>query len=81
MSLVVGLLNAITDSSVQILIVGKLFIVFKLPDWLKKIKKLEVQFIKNYYKEQYWYLMKVFLFNFLYAHILSIILLCIANLN
>ena len=38
------------------------------------MEKLEVYFIKSYYNEQYWSLIKVFLFNFCFAHILAILL-------
>ena len=37
--------------------------------------------IKKFYKEQYWSLVKVFLINFLVAHILSILLILMAGLN
>jgi hypothetical protein len=79
--LAVMLLNCLTNSQYNILNFLKISILFKLTDWFEKIKKLEVYFIDNYYKEQYWSLVKVFLFNFVYAHILSVILLCMADAN
>jgi hypothetical protein len=45
------------------------------------MEKLEAFFIKNYYNEQYWSLIKVVLFNFCFAHILAIILTAMANIN
>jgi hypothetical protein len=48
---------------------------------MQKMEKLEVYFIENYYYEQYWSLVKVLLFNFCFAHVLSIILLTMANIN
>lgn len=38
-------------------------------------------FIRNYHNEQYWSLIKVFLFNFCFAHILAIALTAMANLD
>jgi hypothetical protein len=40
-----------------------------------------VFFIQNFYNEQYWSLIKVFIFNFSFAHILAIYLLCMANIG
>jgi hypothetical protein len=68
-----------TDS--QILIFCRLFIVTKLPQCLEKMEKLEVTFIKTYYNEQYWSLVKVVLFNFCFAHILAIFLSAMARIN
>jgi len=45
------------------------------------MEKLEVHFIKNFYNEQYWSLVKVFLFNFCFAHILAIFLTAMTSLN
>lgn len=42
---------------------------------------MEVFYIHNFYKEQYWSLVKVFLFNFSFAHILAIFLVAMANLD
>lgn len=38
-------------------------------------------FIKNYYNEQYWSLIKVVLFNFCFAHLLAIFLTAMANID
>jgi hypothetical protein len=37
--------------------------------------------ISNYYKEQYWSLAKVLLFNFCYAHFLAILLHSMSKIN
>jgi hypothetical protein len=59
----------------------RLFIIVKLSKGIEKVEKLEVFFIQNFYKEQYWSLIKVFIFNFSFAHILAIYLLCMANIG
>lgn len=59
----------------------RLFIVFKLPQCLSKIDKLEVYFIQNMYNEQYWNLAKVFIVNFCYAHIIALFLAAMASLD
>lgn len=45
------------------------------------MERLEVYFIENYYNQQYWSLVKVFLFNFCFAHMLAIALLAMSNLS
>ena len=50
LSFVIMLLNSLTNSQVLLLNICKVFILFKLPHWFEKIKKLEVFFIQNYYK-------------------------------
>ena len=62
------------STSLEEFLFVRLFIVTKLPQCLEKMEKLEVYFIKSYYNEQYWSLIKVFLFNFCFAHILAILL-------
>jgi energy-coupling factor transporter transmembrane protein EcfT len=59
----------------------RLFIITKLPQCLEKMERLEVTFIKTYYKEQYWSLFKVVLFNFCFAHIIAIFLSAMADIN
>lgn len=59
----------------------RLFIFARIPQCLEKMDKLEAYFIKNYYNDQYWSLLKVVLFNFCFAHILAVILTSMANLN
>lgn len=78
-SLIVLLLDLFFD--LQVTIYLRLFIIVKLSQGLEKIEKLEVFFIQNFYKEQYWSLIKVFLFNFSFAHILAIFLILMARLN
>jgi hypothetical protein len=59
----------------------RMFIIFKVPQCLDKIEKLEVYFVRNVYNEQYWELAKVFLVNFCYAHLLALLLGAMANLS
>jgi hypothetical protein len=59
----------------------RIFTLFKLPDCMEKVEKLEVFFIESYYNEQYWSLVKVFLFNFCFAHMLAIILIGMSTIN
>lgn len=85
-NLLVDLLNIIilvvdVSSTWTFMNYARLFILTKLPQCLDKIEKLEVLFIKNYYNEQYWSLIKVVLFNFCFAHTLAIFLSAMANLN
>jgi hypothetical protein len=47
----------------------------KIPDALEKLSKLEVKFLDTTYKEHWWDLIKVFLTNFLFAHLLAVILI------
>jgi hypothetical protein len=48
---------------------------------MKNIEKIEVSFFKNLYNEQYWSLVKIFLFNLSFAHIISILLTAMATLS
>lgn len=59
----------------------RLFIMLKLGSGLEKLEKLEIFFIHNFYYEQYWSLLKVFIFNFSLAHFLSIFLIGMASIN
>lgn len=59
----------------------RMFIIFKLPQCLDKIEKLEVYFIRNVYNEQYWEMAKVFLVNFAFAHVISLFLAAMADFN
>ncbi len=43
--------------------------------------KIETHFISTTYKEQYWSLIKLFLFNFCFAHILALALRFMADIN
>lgn len=59
----------------------RLFIIAKLPQCLEKMEKLEAYFVKNYYNEQYWSLVKVVLFNFCFAHLLAVFLTATARVS
>jgi hypothetical protein len=59
----------------------RIITLFKLQDCMEKLEKLEVFFIENYYNEQYWSLVKVFIFNFCFAHSLAIILIAMSHVN
>ena len=59
----------------------RLVALLKIPDCLERIERLEVYFIENYYKERYWSLMKVFLFNFCFAHMLAVLLVAMSRPN
>lgn len=61
--------------------VFRMFIIFKLPQCLDKIEKIEVYFIRNVYNEQYWELIKVFIVNFCYAHVIALFMGAMANFN
>ena len=78
---VLSLLILFIDNYQQIeaMLYLRLFIIAKLPQCLEKLEKLEVYFIKNYYHEQYWSLLKVLIFNFVFAHILAILLTAMAD--
>ena len=59
----------------------KVLIFLKIPHSLGKMEQLEVYFIKNLYNEQYWSLVKILLFNFSFAHIISILLTGMSHLS
>lgn len=59
----------------------RLLFILKIGQAFEKIEKLEVFFIQNFYYEQYWSLIKVFLFNFSLAHILALCLVAMAEVN
>lgn len=59
----------------------RILFLFKLTFIVEKVKYLEIVLIKNFYNEQYWHLIKVFLINFIFAHILSILLLNMAHFD
>lgn len=68
-------------SNVQEMSIIRLFILVKLPQTFEKIEKIEAFLIKNYHDQQYWSLLKIFFFNFCFAHLLAIILTLIARIN
>ena len=53
----------------------------KLSRAAEKIKILEFILIQNCYREQYWELVKVFIINFLFAHIIGVLLIMMASFN
>lgn len=57
----------------------KFTIILKLIPMIEKMRNLQIIFIENCFKEQYWELIKVFLGNFLFAHFLAIILILMTN--
>lgn len=65
----------------EIVIILRLFVILKLGQGFEKIEKLEVFFIHNFYYEQYWSLVKVFIFNFSLAHVLAIFLVAMAGVS
>ena len=79
----INLLIIVLDIQTEEIIISyfRLFIITKIPQSLEKLDKLEVSFIKNYYNEQYWSLVKVVLFNFCFAHVLAIFLSAMAQLD
>ena len=56
-------------------------LIFNMARTGERIKNLEFVFITNFYNEQYWELFKLFLINFLFAHILATLLLLMAELD
>ena len=56
----------------------RLILVLNIGRTEERVKNLEFAFIKNFYNEQYWELFKLLLINFLFAHVLAIILVLMA---
>ena len=59
----------------------RLIIIFKLEYIWEKLQRLENLVIDNFYKEQYWGLIKVFLLNFCFAHFLAVILVAMSKID
>ena len=59
----------------------RLTFLFKLPDCLEKIETLETKILNTSYKENCWGLVKIFISNFMFAHVLAVILIMITWLN
>ena len=53
----------------------------KLKKTFEKVKILEIVFIENSYNEQYWELVKVFIFNFLFAHFVGLLLVLMSQIS
>ena len=78
-SSLVILITCIDSSNVFVFL--QLVTLLKIPECLDEIETLEIYFIKSLYNEQYWSLAKILLFNFSFAHIISIGLTAMAGLN
>lgn len=74
---VIVLLDLIFEYSIMVYL--KIFILFKLKLVLNKIAGLEIALISNCFREQYWALVKVLFFNFLFAHFIAIVLILMAS--
>ena len=74
---IVCLLTVVADIWLEGEVIMWLRICFflKLRDALEKLHKLEVKFFDTTYKEHWWDLAKIFLTNFLFAHVLAIFLI------
>lgn len=59
----------------------RLVYLIKAPKALNRIDLLEIVLIQNCYNEEYWKLVKVFLFNYTFAHIVCVLLILMAKLN
>ena len=59
----------------------RLTFLLKLSDCLEKIQILEIKILDTSYKENWWGLIKIFLSNFMFAHVLAVILIMISWLD
>ena len=57
----------------------RLLFFLKTREFFRKVSELENIFITNFEREQYWGVVKVFLINFLLAHLIGVVLICIAT--
>ena len=57
----------------------RLVFIIKLKATMKRVYFLEVALIENCYKEQYWELAKLFIFNYTFAHIVGLVLILVAK--
>ena len=55
--------------------------VIKIKSAIQKVHILEIILIKNCYKEQYWELVKVFIFNYMIAHMVALILILVSKID
>lgn len=65
----------------DLMVFVRLLVLLKIYGSFEKMVKLENSFIDNFYKEQYWGLIKVFMLNFCFAHFLAIILVAMAKID
>lgn len=61
--------------------VFRLMIFGKMHSLIYIMEHLEITLIENEYREQIWSLIKVFMFNFVFAHILTLFLVSMARIN
>lgn len=59
----------------------RLAYLIKIKKALNQLEMLEIVLIQNCYNEEYWKLVKVFLFNFIFAHGVCLILIMIAEMD
>ena len=59
----------------------RLLMVIKIKSAIQKVHILEIILIKNCYKEQYWELVKVFIFNYMIAHMVALILILVSKID
>ena len=57
----------------------RLIFLIKIRYWQDMINTLEITFISNCYKEQYWELAKVIIFNYAFAHVVCLVLIMIGE--
>ena len=79
--LLLSLLIELFLTEMALIILILVMVICKIPSLMDKLEKLENHFITTIYMEQYWSLLKIFLFNFCYAHILAILLTLMAKGN
>ena len=65
----------------EILKYFQLIILLKVPSCFERLERLEASLISTTYKERYWSLIKLFIFNFCYAHLLALLLKFMAGLD
>lgn len=59
----------------------RLLFLVKLGDFKRNIEKLEYNFINSFYREHYWGIFHIILCNFMFAHMIAIILVLISELD
>ena len=58
-----------------------MIILFKINACMEKLERVENRVLDTFHKEQYWGLIKVFIFNFVFAHFLAIFLIGMSKLD
>ena len=59
----------------------RMLILFKVKEWRNRLETVENFFFHNFYKEQYWALIKVVLINFIFTHCVAILLIAMSSLS